>query len=73
MNDISHFPLCDLCVKAKLTLFSIDESNTEQQEDTCFVGQRSGRVIRPLGSGKFGLNSLKHFNLLRFKLPDNYA
>lgn len=27
-----------------------DESNTEQQEDTCFVGQRSGRVIRPLGS-----------------------
>uniref|UniRef100_A0A3Q4HDT4 Peroxisomal membrane protein PEX16 n=1 Tax=Neolamprologus brichardi TaxID=32507 RepID=A0A3Q4HDT4_NEOBR len=22
----------------------------EQQEDTCFVGQRSGRVIRPLGS-----------------------
>ncbi|XP_075934945.1 peroxisomal biogenesis factor 16 [Anarhichas minor] len=27
-----------------------DDGNTEQEEDTCFVGQRSGRVIRPLGS-----------------------
>ncbi|KAL6113667.1 pex16 [Pungitius sinensis] len=27
-----------------------DDGNREQQEDTCFVGQRSGRVIRPLGS-----------------------
>ncbi|KAK9542193.1 hypothetical protein VZT92_000076 [Zoarces viviparus] len=27
-----------------------DDGNPEQQEDTCFVGQRSGRVIRPLGS-----------------------
>lgn len=27
-----------------------DEANGEQQEDSCFVGQRSGRVIRPLGS-----------------------
>ncbi|KAM9318526.1 peroxisomal biogenesis factor 16 isoform 2-T2 [Pholidichthys leucotaenia] len=30
--------------------FSEDESSAEQQEDTCFVGQRSGRVIRSLGS-----------------------
>nr|XP_015808659.2 peroxisomal biogenesis factor 16 isoform X4 [Nothobranchius furzeri] len=28
----------------------VAESNSEQQEDSCFVGQRSGRVIRPLGS-----------------------
>nr|XP_040056420.1 peroxisomal biogenesis factor 16 isoform X1 [Gasterosteus aculeatus aculeatus] len=28
-----------------------DDGNREQQADTCFVGQRSGRVIRPLGSG----------------------
>jgi len=27
-----------------------DDGNEEQQDDTCFVGQRSGRVIRPLGS-----------------------
>uniref|UniRef100_A0AAQ4RDB9 Peroxisomal membrane protein PEX16 n=1 Tax=Gasterosteus aculeatus aculeatus TaxID=481459 RepID=A0AAQ4RDB9_GASAC len=27
-----------------------DDGNREQQADTCFVGQRSGRVIRPLGS-----------------------
>ncbi|XP_068584900.1 peroxisomal biogenesis factor 16 [Cebidichthys violaceus] len=27
-----------------------EDLNTEQQEDSCFVGQRSGRVIRPLGS-----------------------
>ncbi|KAF7656583.1 hypothetical protein LDENG_00039370 [Lucifuga dentata] len=27
-----------------------DESNQEQEDDNCFVGQRSGRVIRPLGS-----------------------
>ncbi|MED6291190.1 hypothetical protein CHARACLAT_020897, partial [Characodon lateralis] len=27
-----------------------DDPNAEQQEDTCFVGPRSGRVIRPLGS-----------------------
>ncbi|XP_076012217.1 peroxisomal biogenesis factor 16 [Genypterus blacodes] len=27
-----------------------EESNQEQKEDSCFVGQRSGRVIRPLGS-----------------------
>eukprot|EP00064_Thunnus_orientalis_P014957 superscaffoldBa00002690_g15005 len=27
-----------------------DEGNEEQQDDTCFVGQRSGRVVRPLGS-----------------------
>lgn len=26
-------------------------ANGEQQEDGCFVGQRSGRVIRPMGSG----------------------
>uniref|UniRef100_A0A1A7XNQ5 Peroxisomal membrane protein PEX16 n=1 Tax=Iconisemion striatum TaxID=60296 RepID=A0A1A7XNQ5_9TELE len=26
------------------------EGNGEQQEDSCFVGQRSGRVIRPLSS-----------------------
>ncbi|XP_041651317.1 peroxisomal biogenesis factor 16 [Cheilinus undulatus] len=29
---------------------SEDEADREQQNDTCFVGQRSGRVIRPLGS-----------------------
>lgn len=29
---------------------SEDDTNIEQQEDHCFVGQRSGRVIRPLGS-----------------------
>lgn len=28
-----------------------DGANAEQQEDSCFVGQRSGRVIRPMGSG----------------------
>ncbi|XP_061671681.1 peroxisomal biogenesis factor 16 [Syngnathoides biaculeatus] len=27
-----------------------DDCNVEQQQDTCFVGQRSGRVIRSLGS-----------------------
>lgn len=27
-----------------------DDGNVEQQDDTCFVGQRSGRVVRPLGS-----------------------
>ncbi|KAM9860759.1 peroxisomal biogenesis factor 16 [Aulostomus maculatus] len=27
-----------------------DNSSAEQQDDACFVGQRSGRVIRPLGS-----------------------
>ncbi|XP_042370257.1 peroxisomal biogenesis factor 16, partial [Plectropomus leopardus] len=27
-----------------------DDAGGEQQGDTCFVGQRSGRVIRPLGS-----------------------
>ncbi|KAM7405644.1 hypothetical protein PAMP_000078 [Pampus punctatissimus] len=27
-----------------------DNGNVEQQDDACFVGQRSGRVIRPLGS-----------------------
>lgn len=27
-----------------------DDDDAEQQEDSCFVGQRSGRVIRPLGS-----------------------
>lgn len=27
-----------------------DDNRQQQQEDTCFVGQRSGRVIRPLGS-----------------------
>lgn len=27
-----------------------DDGNDEQQEEVCFVGQRSGRVIRPLGS-----------------------
>lgn len=26
-------------------------ANGEHQEDVCFVGQRSGRVIRPMGSG----------------------
>lgn len=30
-----------------------DEANREQQDDSCFVGQRSGRVIRPLGSAPF--------------------
>lgn len=29
---------------------SEDDANREQQDDTCFVGQRSGRVIRSLGS-----------------------
>ncbi|XP_049420123.1 peroxisomal biogenesis factor 16 [Epinephelus fuscoguttatus] len=29
---------------------SEDDGNREQSGDTCFVGQRSGRVIRPLGS-----------------------
>ncbi|XP_054463760.1 LOW QUALITY PROTEIN: peroxisomal biogenesis factor 16 [Anoplopoma fimbria] len=29
---------------------SEDDGNGEQQDDTCFVGQRSGRVIRPMGS-----------------------
>nr|XP_046253181.1 peroxisomal biogenesis factor 16 [Scatophagus argus] len=28
----------------------ISEDNTERQEDSCFVGQRSGRAVRPLGS-----------------------
>lgn len=28
-----------------------DGASEEQQEDGCFVGQRSGRVIRPMGSG----------------------
>ncbi|KAK7912651.1 hypothetical protein WMY93_012862 [Mugilogobius chulae] len=28
-----------------------DGASAEQQEDSCFVGQRSGRVIRPMGSG----------------------
>ncbi|TDH17482.1 hypothetical protein EPR50_G00008850 [Perca flavescens] len=27
-----------------------EDVNREQQDDACFVGQRSGRVIRPLGS-----------------------
>ncbi|XP_068995752.1 peroxisomal biogenesis factor 16 isoform X2 [Embiotoca jacksoni] len=27
-----------------------DDDNGEQQDDSCFVGQRSGRVMRPLGS-----------------------
>ncbi|XP_073321028.1 peroxisomal biogenesis factor 16 [Pagrus major] len=27
-----------------------DDGNGEQQDDPCFVGQRSGRVIRPMGS-----------------------
>ncbi|KAI3377799.1 hypothetical protein L3Q82_008458 [Scortum barcoo] len=27
-----------------------DDVNGEQQDESCFVGQRSGRVIRPLGS-----------------------
>uniref|UniRef100_UPI0037E79FEF peroxisomal biogenesis factor 16 n=1 Tax=Semicossyphus pulcher TaxID=241346 RepID=UPI0037E79FEF len=31
-------------------LVSEDDANRERQNDTCFVGQRSGRVIRPLGS-----------------------
>ncbi|XP_041835330.1 peroxisomal biogenesis factor 16 [Melanotaenia boesemani] len=26
------------------------DANSEEQEESCFVGQRSGRVIRPLGS-----------------------
>ncbi|XP_059207326.1 peroxisomal biogenesis factor 16 isoform X1 [Centropristis striata] len=29
---------------------SADDDNRQQQEDSCFVGQRSGRVIRPLSS-----------------------
>ncbi|XP_012737586.2 peroxisomal biogenesis factor 16 [Fundulus heteroclitus] len=29
---------------------SEDDASDEQQDDSCFVGQRSGRVIRPLGS-----------------------
>uniref|UniRef100_A0A3Q3IMK3 Peroxisomal membrane protein PEX16 n=1 Tax=Monopterus albus TaxID=43700 RepID=A0A3Q3IMK3_MONAL len=29
---------------------SEDDYNGEQQDETCFVGQRSGRVVRPLGS-----------------------
>ncbi|KAJ0056437.1 hypothetical protein NL108_007471, partial [Boleophthalmus pectinirostris] len=28
-----------------------DGASAEQQEDACFVGQRSGRVIRPMSSG----------------------
>ncbi|KAG7482235.1 hypothetical protein JOB18_027817 [Solea senegalensis] len=32
-------------------LGSEDEGDGEQEDDTCFVGQRSGRVIRPLGNG----------------------
>lgn len=31
---------------------STDGGNGEQQDDSCFVGQRSGRVMRPLGSGE---------------------
>ncbi|XP_020511704.1 peroxisomal biogenesis factor 16 [Labrus bergylta] len=31
-------------------LVSEDDENREQQNDVCFVGQRSGRVVRPLGS-----------------------
>lgn len=30
----------------------IDDVNGEQQDETFFVGQRSGRVIRPLSSGE---------------------
>lgn len=30
--------------------FVEDDGNREQEDDTCFVGQRSGRAIRPLGS-----------------------
>ncbi|XP_076591280.1 peroxisomal biogenesis factor 16 [Chaetodon auriga] len=29
-----------------------EDDDTEQQDDSCFVGQRSGRVIRPLGSAR---------------------
>ncbi|XP_061622198.1 peroxisomal biogenesis factor 16 isoform X1 [Phyllopteryx taeniolatus] len=30
-----------------------DDGNVEQQQETCFVGQRSGRVIRSLGRAPF--------------------
>lgn len=33
-------------------LFSTDDGTGEQQDDSCFVGQRSGRVIRPMGTSK---------------------
>lgn len=39
-----------LCV---FFFFPTDDSNGEQQDETFFVGQRSGRVVRPLGTGKF--------------------
>lgn len=29
-----------------------DDDNSEAQSDTCYVGQRSGRAIRPLGGGE---------------------
>lgn len=29
-----------------------EDDDTEQQDDPCFVGQRSGRVIRPLGGAR---------------------
>ncbi|XP_074523430.1 peroxisomal biogenesis factor 16 [Halichoeres trimaculatus] len=31
---------------------SEDDENREQENDSCFVGQRSGRVIRPLGNAR---------------------
>ncbi|XP_061892547.1 peroxisomal membrane protein PEX16-like [Entelurus aequoreus] len=59
-------PLCDLCffcgIKSGIQTsppiipldrgaeISVEDSHVEQQDDTCFVGQRSGRVIRSLGS-----------------------
>ncbi|XP_061743719.1 peroxisomal biogenesis factor 16 [Nerophis ophidion] len=41
---------------------SVEDSHVKQQDDTCFVGQRSGRVIRSLGSAPSvcGADSLKN-------------
>lgn len=37
---------------------STDDDNEEREDETSFVGQRSGRVIRTLASGKILLSFL---------------
>ncbi|XP_034425224.1 peroxisomal biogenesis factor 16 [Hippoglossus hippoglossus] len=55
-------------------LGSEDDDNGEPEDATCFVGQRSGRVIRPLGSGPslqarlWGAPSQKKSSSLKEKL-----
>ncbi|XP_026233659.1 peroxisomal biogenesis factor 16 [Anabas testudineus] len=52
-----------------------DDGNEEQQDETFFVGQRSGRVVRPMGSGSAlqprqwgALNQKKRRSSLKEKL-----